>query len=150
MINSVVLVGRLVADPETRYTQTGIAVCNFCIAVDRNFKNASGEKETDFINIVAWRKTAELCGQYLSKGRLVGIEGSLQIRKYQDKEGNNRTAAEVVAGQVQFLEPKRDGGGGGAPAAKPAQRAPQSSPGSYEGGMPEPPPDNMMDDDLPF
>jgi single-strand DNA-binding protein len=148
MINSVILIGRLVADPETRYTQSGIAVCNFRIAVDRNFKNAAGEKETDFINIVTWRKTAELCGQYLNKGRLVGIQGSLQTRSYQDKDGNNRTAYDVVADSVQFLEPKRDGTG--SPAARPQQRAPQQGPGGSDNAIPEPPPENMMDDDLPF
>src|SRR3990172_2799793 len=97
MINNVVLVGRLTADPDIRYTQSGVAMCKFSVAVERNFKNAAGEKETDFINVVAWRKAAELIGQYVAKGNMLGVRGSLQSRKYQDKDGNNRVAYEVVA-----------------------------------------------------
>jgi single-strand DNA-binding protein len=103
-MNRIVLIGRLTRDPEVRYTQSGIPVTNFSIAVDRKFKNASGERETDFINIVAWRKTAELVGEYLGKGRLVAVDGSLQQRKYQNREGENRTVYEVLADTVQFLD----------------------------------------------
>jgi len=104
-MNKIVLVGRLVADPEVRYTQGGDAVANFCVAVDRRYKDkTTGEKVTDFINIVAWRKLAELIGQYLKKGRLVSLDGSLQIRKYQAKDGTNRSAAEIVADNVNFLD----------------------------------------------
>lgn len=104
MISSVVLIGRLVADPEVRFTQNSIACCNFCIAVERSIKDASGQKITDFINVVAWRKLAELMGQYMKKGRLIGVVGSLQVRKYQTKEGENRTVYEVLADSIQFLD----------------------------------------------
>lgn len=153
MINNVVLVGRLVADPETRYTQSGIAVCSFRLAVDRAFKSASGEREADFINIVAWRKAAEIIGQYMTKGSVIGVTGSIQTRSYQDKEGNNRTAFEVVVENFKFLDSKREGsgGGGGAPRSAPAGPPPnRPGPGDYDRGAPEPPPDNLMDDDLPF
>lgn len=107
-MNRIVLIGRLTKDPELRYTQSGIAVANFTLAVDRTFKSASGEKETDFINIVVWQKQAENCANYLSKGKLAAVGGSLQIRGYQASDGSKRTIAEVVASDVQFLSP-RDG-----------------------------------------
>ena len=107
MINKIVLIGRLAQDPELRYTQgDGVAVVNFTIAVNRPFANQKGEREADFIRIVAWRKQAETCATYLAKGRLVAVEGRLQIRSYEDKEGNKRSIAEVVANSVQFLERK--------------------------------------------
>lgn len=115
MLNRVILIGRLVADPELRYTQNGIAVTSFRIAVDRPFTNQQGERETDFINIVTWRKLAELCASHLSKGRLVGVDGRLQVRTYDASDGTRRQAAEVVADNVQFLGPK--GGAGSAEAA---------------------------------
>lgn len=152
-MNNIVLIGRLVADPETRYTQSGIAVCNFRIAVDRKFKNASGEREADFLNCVAWRKAAELIGQYMSKGRRIGVQGSLQSRNYQDKDGNNRTAYDVVVDEFEFLDSGRGGGGGQGmqpPPPRPSQAPPQAGPGPAPEPFPEPPPDNPMDDDLPF
>ncbi len=102
-MNNISLIGRLTHDPELRYPANGHAVANFSIAVDRPFKNQQGEKEADFIRVVAWRKLAELCTEYLRKGRQVGIEGRLQIRSYEDKEGVRRTIAEVVANNVDFL-----------------------------------------------
>ena len=107
MFNLVVLTGRLTADPELKTTQSGISVTSFSIAVDRRYR-AGEEKQTDFINIVAWRQTAELVAKYFKKGNLIGIEGSIQTRKYTDKNGNNRTAFEVVANNIQFIESKRD------------------------------------------
>ncbi len=98
--NKIILIGRLVRDPELRYTPSGEAVANFTLAVDRYF---SRENETDFIRIVVWRKQAENCAQYLAKGRLVAIEGRLQIRSYEDKQGAKRQAVEVVANSVVFL-----------------------------------------------
>ena len=99
MINNVVLTGRLTADPELKYTANeGHSVCNFTLAVDR-----MGSDEADFIRCVAWRKTAELVAEYLKKGSQAGVVGRLQIRNYEDKDGNKRTAAEVVCSQVQFL-----------------------------------------------
>ncbi len=151
MLNNIVLVGRLTADPEIRYTQSGIAQCRFTLAVERNFKNAAGERDTDFIYVVAWRKAAEIIGQYVAKGNLFGVRGSLQSRKYQDKDGNNRTAFEVIVEDFQFLEPKRDGSGPSGPRP-PQQRGPQPPPPgpAFDSLPPEPPPDNLMDDDLPF
>lgn len=108
MLNRVILIGRLVADPQLRYTQTGTAVANFTIAVDRPFLSQSGERETDFIDIVTWRKQAEIVANHLSKGRLVAVEGRLQIRSYDDQNGIRRKAAEIVADQVRFLDRARD------------------------------------------
>ena len=102
MINRVVLIGRVVASPEVKYTQSGIAVASFTIAVERNFKNTAGEKQTDFINVVAWIKLAELCYQYLEKGQMAGVEGSLQMKKW-EKDGEKRTSYEVLTDNVQFL-----------------------------------------------
>ena len=113
MFNLVVLTGRLTADPELRYTANNTAVTSFSIAVSRRYK-AGEQSEADFINIVAWRQTAEFVTKYFTKGSMIGIEGSIQTRRYTDKEGKNRTAFEVVANNVQFVESKRDGG---APAA---------------------------------
>jgi len=102
-MNHIILIGRLTRDPELRHTQSSTAVANFSIAVDRGFKNANGEKETDFINCTAWRKTAELIAQYCTKGKQVAVSGAMQSRKYQDKEGNNRTIYEVLVDNIQFL-----------------------------------------------
>lgn len=109
MINSITLVGRLCKDPEMRYTPNGKAVSSFSIAVDRPFKNQAGEKEVDFINIVVWGSQAEHCANYLSKGKLAGIEGRLQIRSFDGQDGQKRWVTEVVASRVAFLSPK-DGG----------------------------------------
>ena len=103
MLNEVILVGRLAQDPELRYTPAeGVAVANFSIAVDRPYTDPQ-KKETDFIRIVTWRKQAENCANYLSKGRLVAVAGRLQIRQYEDKDGIKRSIAEVVARTVKFL-----------------------------------------------
>lgn len=107
MFNLAILTGRLTADPELKTTQSGVSVVSFCIAVQRQYK--SGEDPiTDFINIVAWRHTAEFVTKYFHKGNMIGIEGSIQTRKYTDKDGNNRTAFEVLANNVQFVESKRN------------------------------------------
>src|SRR5690606_23279083 len=108
MLNRIILIGRLVADPQLRYTQNGTAVANFRIAVDRPFSNQQGERETDFIDIVTWRRLAEVCANNLGKGRLVGVEGRLQVREY-EHEGQRRRQAEVVADNVQFLDWPKDG-----------------------------------------
>lgn len=100
------LTGRLTSDPELKTTQSNVSVTSFCIAVQRRYK--SGEEPiTDFINIVAWRNTAEFVAKYFKKGNMIGIEGSIQTRKYTDKDGNSRVAFEVLAGNVQFVESKR-------------------------------------------
>ena len=108
MFNLVVLTGRLTADPELKSTPNGISVTSFSIAVSRRYR-AGEETQADFINVVAWRQTAEFVTKYFRKGSMIGIEGSIQTRRYVDKTGNNRTAFEVVANNVQFVESKRDG-----------------------------------------
>lgn len=113
MLNRIILIGRLTRDPEMRYTTTGKAVTNFSLAVDRGFTSPSGEKEVDFIDIVAWERQAEVVANYLKKGRLAGVEGRLQIRQF-EHEGQKRRAAEVVASRVVILEwGDRTGGDGG-------------------------------------
>lgn len=111
-LNKVLLIGNLTRDPELRYTPQGSAVVNLRMAVNRNFKNRDGEnkQETCFINVVAWGNLAEICNQYLEKGRPVFVEGLLQSRRWQDSQGNNRTTIEVRADRVQFLgrKPKSD------------------------------------------
>lgn len=104
MMNRVTLIGRLTADPELRYTLSGKAVAHFTLAVDRRFKNAQGERETDFIRIVAWEKNAEFAANYLTKGRLAGVDGRLQTRTYETPQGERRTIAEVVAEAIQALD----------------------------------------------
>jgi single-strand DNA-binding protein len=128
MINRIVLVGRMVADPELRYTPSGVAVARFRIAVDRPFTSAQGEKQADFINIVAWRQSAQFAADYLRKGALVGIDGRLQIRNYTTQDGQKRTATEVVADQVRGIGGRgREEDRGGAPhpavAPEPADEA---------------------------
>ena len=110
MFNLVVLTGRLTADPEIKYTQSNVPVCSFTIAVDRKFKQGE-EKQADFINITACRQTAEIVSKWFSKGSMIGIEGSIQTRRYQDKDtGKNRTAFEVIANNVQFVDSKKSEG----------------------------------------
>ncbi|MBX5465781.1 MAG: single-stranded DNA-binding protein [Clostridia bacterium] len=131
MLNVVVLVGRLVRDPELRYTPSGVAVCNFSLAVDRPFTNQQGERETDFIDIVTWRHLAETVANHLSKGRLVAVHGRLQIRSYETQDGQKRRVAEVVADTVRFLD-------------RPAER--ETSPGALEGSTEV----DFPADDIPF
>ena len=115
MLNHIVLMGRLTRDPELRRTGTGIPVATFTLAVDRDFGNnrETGEKETDFIDIVVWRSTAEFVSKYFAKGRMAVVSGRLQIRNWNDKDGNKRRSAEVVADNVYFGDSKRDGMPGG-------------------------------------
>lgn len=109
MLNRTIIMGRLTRDPELRRTQSGTAVASFALAVERDFKDkTTGEKATDFIDIVAWRNTAEFVSRYFSKGRMAVVEGRLQVRAYTDKEGNNRRISEVVADNVYFGDSKRD------------------------------------------
>ena len=104
MINRINVIGRLTKDPEARHTNSGTAVTSFTVAVERNFSNANGEKETDFIPVITWRGLADNCGKYLSKGRLVAVDGTLQIRNYEANDGSRRSIAEIIADNVQFLE----------------------------------------------
>lgn len=110
-MNKVILIGNLTRDPELKTTPSGVSVCSFSIAVNRNYTNAAGEREADFINITVWRGLAENCAKYLSKGRKVAVAGSIQTRTYDDKDGNKRYATEVVADDVEFITPKSEGGG---------------------------------------
>lgn len=105
-MNKVMLIGRITAKPELRYTPSNVPTTRFSVAINRTFTNASGERETDFINVVVWRKQAENVCNYLNKGSLVAIEGRLQTNNYTDKDGNKRYSMEVVADNVQFLESK--------------------------------------------
>lgn len=107
MLNKVVLMGRLTKDPELRRTGSGTAVTSFSLACDRDFKSQSGDKETDFIEVVAWKNAAEFVSKYFSKGRMAVVDGRLQIRNWTDKSGNKRTTAEVVAENVYFADSKR-------------------------------------------
>ena len=118
MLNHIVIMGRLTRDPELRRTGSGVAVTSFALAVDRDFgKNENGEKETDFIDCVAWRQTGEFVSKYFTKGRMAVVSGRLQIRSWTDKDGNKRRTAEVVADNVYFGDSKREGDGMGAYSA---------------------------------
>ena len=113
MLNHITIMGRLTRDPELRRTGSGVAVASFTVAVDRDFgKNENGERETDFIDCVAWRQTGEFVSKYFTKGRMAVVSGRLQIRSWTDKEGNKRRTAEVVADNVYFGDSKRDGDSG--------------------------------------
>ncbi|MBR5022812.1 MAG: single-stranded DNA-binding protein [Oscillospiraceae bacterium] len=128
MLNHITIMGRLTRDPELRRTGSGIAVASFTVAVDRDFSGKDGgEKETDFIDCVAWRQTGEFVSKYFTKGRMIVVSGRLQIRPWTDKDGNKRRSAEVVADNCYFGDSKKDGeGGSSAPA--------QNSYGNYGGG----------------
>ncbi len=123
-MNKVILVGRLVKDPEVKTTQSQISVCSFTIAVDRKFKAANGERQSDFISCVAWRQQAELLGKYFQKGSRVGIIGNLQSRSYDDANGKKVYVTEVIVDEIEFVESKREGSG---PQAYEGARAVSSS-----------------------
>ena len=150
MLNKIFIMGRLTRDPELRRTQNGTAVTSFTLAVDRDFKNADGTKDTDFIDVVAWRNTAEFVSKYFSKGRMIVVSGSLQSRKWQDRNGQNRISWEVIADNVYFGDSKRDSAGdmGGSYAA-PAYTAPA---GGYSAPVGGPSGFTEIEDDgdLPF
>lgn len=146
MINRVVLVGRLVRDPECRYTQSGIAVTRFTLACDRPFSGQDGKREADFIDCVVWRKQAENVSKYLSKGSMAGVDGRLQISSYEGQDGQKRYRAEIVADSVRFLSSKGDGRDSTPPPrddeAPPAKGGFDQQP--YSGGI------DLDDSDLPF
>ena len=125
MLNRIILMGRLTRDPELRHTQAGTPVASFSLAVDRDFRSRDGgERTTDFIDIVAWRNTAEFVSKYFTKGRMAVVEGRLQIRDWTDRDGGKRRSAEVVADNIYFGDSKRDGDSGGSGFARPAPPAP--------------------------
>lgn len=139
-MNRTVLVGRMTRDPELKYTPTGVAVANFTLAINRPFKNADGDNEADFINIVVWRKPAENTAQYTKKGSLVGVDGRLQSRTYEGQDGKTVYVTEVVADSVQFLDTK------GSNQSKNNQQNNQSQSNPFQGAEPL----DISDDDLPF
>ncbi len=178
MLNRVVLMGRLVAEPELKTTNTGISVCSFRIAVDRNYVKQGTERQADFIDIVAWRQSAEFVCKYFTKGQLIALEGSLQSRTYQDKDGNNRYVTEVLADSFFFTGDKREKPSNGygnysvpLPQEPPVQRntsaygnsnnssytnnsynsnSTGNNTSSYTSGLPEDFEELPNDDDLPF
>ncbi len=123
-MNKVILMGNLTRDPEMRTTQSNVPVCTFSLAVERRFKTANGERQADFINIVAWRQQADFVAKYFHKGSRMIVIGSLQTRSYDDKDGNKRTATEVVADEIYFGDTKKSGGGGYEPAPQASAGAP--------------------------
>jgi len=143
-MNKAILIGNLARDPETMTTSSGIMKCSFTVACQRRFANAQGVREADFIPVVCWRQTAELCSRYLSKGRKVAVEGTIQVRSYDAQDGTKRYVTEVVADNVEFLGSRDEGqrsGGYSAPAA-PAPAPRQAAPA---GDFME-----VDDDELPF
>ena len=140
MLNRIILMGRLARDPELRHTQTGTPVASFRLAVDRDFKDkATGEKATDWIDVVAWRQTAEFVSRYFAKGRMAVVEGRLQMRDWTDRDGNKRTSAEVVADNVYFGDSKRDAEAAGYGAPSGGYGAPAGGYGAPAGGYAPPP-----------
>ncbi len=132
-MNSVMLIGRLTADPKLKYTQNaGIPFCLFTLAIDRRYRNAKGEREADFVRVIVWRKLAEICNEYLSKGNRVGVSGCLEVSRWDGEDGNRVTIYQVNADQVEFLTPKKNPTNGG------------------ESNTDDAPPPDPGDDDLPF
>lgn len=154
MLNIAAIMGRLTADPELKSTQTGVSVVSFTLAVDRSYAKAGTERQTDFINVVAWRSTAEFICRYFTKGQMMAVSGSIQTRNYEDKQGNKRTAFEIVANDVSFTGSKRESGGASsyedsAPAvSKPAAFSDPAP--AYSSGSNEDFEEILGDDDLPF
>jgi single-strand DNA-binding protein len=151
-MNKVIMIGRLVRDPEIRYTQTGKAVASMYLAVDRRFSRQAqenGQQTADFIPLVAWNKLAEICGNNLAKGRRIGIEGRLQSRNYETKDGQKRTALEVVVDELEFLDSRNGQPGSSAPqaAVQPNAASQPAAPASDPGGFGS---ESISDEDIPF
>jgi len=144
MLNCAAIVGRLVADPELHSTNTGVSVCSFTVAVDRSFVRQGEERQADFIDVVAWRNTAEFVCKYFTKGSLIAIDGSIQTRNYEDRNGNKRKSTEIIANNVHFCGPKNDAVNGrneGAPVYQPAPSFSTADEGDFK---------EIPEDDLPF
>ncbi|GGD02501.1 single-stranded DNA-binding protein [Pontibacillus salipaludis] len=161
MLNRVVLVGRLTKDPDLRYTPNGVAVANFTIAVNRPFTSQQGSRDADFINCVVWRRAAENLANFMNKGSLVGVDGRLQSRSFDNQEGKRVFVTEVVADSVQFLETKgSSSGGAGSQGFQPNQNQSGYSPNNNNNNNNQPKQDDpfadngepidISDDDLPF
>lgn len=150
MLNVAVIMGRLVADPELRHTPNNVAVTTFTLAVDRSYAKNGTERQTDFIDVVAWRSTAEFVCKYFSKGRMMAVNGSIQTRSYEDKQGNKRKAFEIVADGVNFADSKRDGSGSiGGSAGQRSMALDEPAP-VYSSGSDQDFAEIPGDDDLPF
>lgn len=155
MINKVILLGNLGGDPEVRYTQAGLAIANFSVATAERFKDRDGQpqEKTEWHRVVAFGRLAEVCGEYLHKGKQVYIEGKIQTRKWQDKDGIDRYSTEVVAGEMKMLGQKGDGQqqGQGRSQGGRSQQGGQSQRGGHSRqGQAPPPPDDDFEDDIPF
>ncbi|MGO8787899.1 MAG: single-stranded DNA-binding protein [Terriglobia bacterium] len=153
-VNKVILVGRLGKDPELKYTPSGAPVAKFSLATDESFKDRTGEKQnrTEWHNIVAWNKLAEICGEYLTKGKLIYIEGSIRSRQWQDQAGNKRTSYEIIANQMQMLGSKADSERMPTVAMDrpaPERQAPSAPPPPSADPVP-PPESEISDEDIPF
>ena len=148
MLNKAILMGRLVADPELRQTTTGKSVARFRLACDRGRRDQSGQSQADFFDVVAWEHSAEFVCKYFQKGALIAVDGRLQSSQYRDKNGNNRTSIEIVAGNIHFAGPKPGSSSGGGYAAPAGQPAPMDA--AYAAGSPDD--FTVIDDseDLPF
>ena len=140
MLNTAILMGRLTKDPELRTTQNGTSVTSFTVAVDREYVRQGEERQTDFINVVAWRQTAEFVSRYFQKGSMIAVQGSIQTRNYEDKNGNKRTAVEVIADKVSFCGSKSESGNS-APVDAQANASDYTAINTNDSGE---------DDDLPF
>ena len=156
MLNTAIIMGRLTADPELRTTPNGLSVTSFTVAVDRNYKSGD-ERQTDFISVVAWRGTADFVTRFFKKGQMIAVQGSLQVRNYEDKNGNKRTAYDVVADNVSFCGSKNEGGNNTYAAARPESAPAVSYQSADAGSFSVLPDDNQgfpfgADDDegLPF
>jgi single-strand DNA-binding protein len=151
-VNKAILVGRLGRDPETRYTGGGQAVANFSVATDYSYKDKNGErqKRTEWHKIVAWRQLAEICQKYLKKGSLVYIEGRIETREWQDKEGQKRYSTEIIANEMRMLGGKGDGGGAGAGRSASDDTESHATPAEDFGGGHAPSGPEISDEDIPF
>lgn len=146
MLNTAIIMGRLTADPELRTTNTGLSVTSFTVAVDRSYAKQGEQKQTDFINCVAWRQNAEFITKYFQKGSMIAVQGSIQVRSYDDRNGVRRTATEIVVSSVSFCGSKAESGSQGTRSA-----APQQSPAAYQAGSNEDFSSELpLDDELPF
>ncbi|MBQ1545580.1 MAG: single-stranded DNA-binding protein [Clostridia bacterium] len=154
MLNCAVIMGRLTADPELRTTTSGVSVTSFTVAVDRNYQKAGTERQTDFINVVAWRQTAEFVSRYFHKGSMIAVQGSIQTRNYEDRNGNKRTAVEIVADNVSFTGSKAETGTGAPQGQAYTQAAPAAAPAAPAASFSTAGADDFSsldtDDDLPF
>ena len=156
MLNTAIVMGRLTIDPELKSTGSGVSVCSFTVAVDRRFKGQNEERQTDFIRCVAWRQSAEFLARYFKKGSMVAVTGSIQVRNYEDKNGNKREAVELVADQISFTGERNPGNAGGMrdsvplPEPPPEARSQNQPAPAYSTASAADFDEIAGDDDLPF